>query len=56
MKNFYKFKGDRTVNHKNYKINEQLSDSLYSGGSNLVVLPDAQKRPDVLWYRNRRDK
>ncbi|MFP5081846.1 hypothetical protein [Pedobacter sp. JCM 36344] len=55
MKNFYKFTGDRTVNYRNYKINEQLSDYLYSGGSNLVVFPDPQKRTDVFGYTNRRD-
>ncbi|RZL17784.1 MAG: carboxypeptidase-like regulatory domain-containing protein [Pedobacter sp.] len=47
------FTGERTVNYRNYKINQKLADTFYDGAPNLVVAADAQKKSDTYWDTQR---
>jgi hypothetical protein len=48
------FFGERTVSFKNFKINEALPDSVYSGPA-TVKLNEVDNRTDTFWQKNRHD-
>jgi len=48
------FTGERTVEIKDYKINNALPDTVYSGPS-LVVSPQAETRTEEFWTGQRQD-
>ena len=47
------FTGERTVNYRNYKINEPQIDSIYNNSSTAVVASDAQGKSEQFWNANR---
>lgn len=48
------FFGERTVSFKNFRINQALPDSVYSGPA-MVRLNEVDNRADTFWQKNRHD-
>ncbi|MHA4895845.1 DUF5686 and carboxypeptidase-like regulatory domain-containing protein [Pedobacter sp. PWIIR3] len=47
------FTGERTINFKDYRINERQADSVYTGTTPLVFAADAMKKSEQYWITNR---